>query len=115
MTGRTAPRARHAPQARRDAAAKERERIRQIVHDVNTPLSALSLQLYLRRRSLGKPTAEELHFLDILDRNVERLRALVGSLLPAARGPTLTQPTQAAPTPQATPPGRPRRDARSTW
>lgn len=99
--------ARHTAPAKQGAAEKERERIRQIVHDLNTPLSAVSLQLFLRRRSLAKPTQQELHFLDILDRNVVRVHALVAALLPAA-APASTPA-------QALQPGRPRRRVRSTW
>ncbi|MEK6976639.1 MAG: histidine kinase dimerization/phospho-acceptor domain-containing protein [Candidatus Thermoplasmatota archaeon] len=69
-----------------DAAATERQRLNQIVHDLNTPLSAVSLQLFLRRRSLVKPTPQELHFLEILDRNVARIRTLVASLMPERGG-----------------------------
>ena len=116
MKGPTATRARHAAPAKRDAgekdrAEKERERLGQIVHDLNSPLSAVSLQLFLRRKSLAKPTPQDLHFLEILDRNVERIRTLVASVMPEGARPTPT--TQ--PAPQATQPSRPRRRARTTW
>lgn len=96
-------RARRSSAPRRDAASKERERIRQLVHDLNTPLSALALQLFLRRRSQADATPQDLRFLEILDRNVERIRTIVASLAP---------PTPAA---EAAPPIRPRRRATSTW
>jgi hypothetical protein len=93
-----------------DALAEERKRLGQIVHDLNSPLSAVALQLFLRRKALVDPTPQELHFLDILDRNVARIRALVGSVLPTPE--TLAR---IPPLPSAPPPTPLRRRVRSTW
>lgn len=78
-------------------AARELEAVRQVneartqfintaAHELSTPMTPIVLQLAtLRRQDVGNLTQRQRHALDILDRNVARLNALLRDVLESAR------------------------------
>jgi signal transduction histidine kinase len=55
-------------------------------HELNTPISALKLQLHLHRDQLGpRATPEDRKSLELLDRNVKRLAGLITDTLDVSR------------------------------
>lgn len=63
-----------------------RRRLSEVAHEINSPLSAVRLQLFLHRRSLSQASAQDLHSLDVIERNLERIQAMIASLVTVADG-----------------------------
>jgi signal transduction histidine kinase len=93
---RLAERARRLELEQAQAAAREVEAVRRAnelktefintaAHELNTPLTPILLQMRLLRRSLADGTPEQSHALDIMERNLERLRELLADVLDSAR------------------------------
>lgn len=60
--------------------------LRTAAHELGTPLTPIVLQMRLLRRLIdAKGLHEELHAVDVLERNIQRLRVLVQDLLESAR------------------------------
>lgn len=71
-----------------------RRRLAEIAHEINSPLSAVRLQLFLHRKALVEPSQQDLHTLDLLERNVARIQALVASLVSTADGQSGPAPSR---------------------
>jgi len=85
--------ARHEAEARRaevdrlrELAAFKTQFLNNAAHELATPLTPIKLEMAsLRRQAFGDVTPQQKEALDLLDRNLDRLRVLVQDLLDAAR------------------------------
>lgn len=82
---------REAPADHDAVDAELRRRLGKVAHDLNGPLSAMQMQLYLHRKALAGPTPPDAHGLEVMERNVERMRQLVAAMA-APQGPDPVQP-----------------------
>lgn len=80
-----------APAGQDELDAELRRRLGKVAHDLNGPLSAMQMQLYLHRKALAGPTPPDTRSLEVMERNVERMRLLVAAMA-APRGPDPLQP-----------------------